>query len=377
MALWWAATRAGWRGGTLTPGRDGLVLDGWQADARRHLRQPPQPPDRQRMAVELFAGGGGLALGLEAAGWDHMGLFELEPRAVATLRRNRPQWPTLQADLNEVDWTGWRSPGLLCGGPPCQPYSEAGLGKGAADERDGWPATLRAVEALRPTWCAFENVPSTDSRAAVARVLVELARWYPWTAAWELCAADYGVPQARTRLFVLAGPRGVVPPARTHAPDGGGGLFPLERWVSVRQALQLGEHATGIRRGHGYLPDRVADLDAPSSTLTTQSFGVGTDLRINDTGELTDRERATIEATPRDVYGRSVTRPPEGWKWQGANDGLRRPTEAELQILAGFPPGWVFAGPSTARSKQRGNAVPPRLGEVVGRAIATAAGWGR
>jgi len=333
--------------------------------------RPPPPPVAGRRCAELFAGAGGMALGVEEAGWSHVALYERDVRCCDTLRRNRPGWRLRQVDLGDVDWEAEAlgRVDLLCGGPPCQPFSEGGDQLGAADERDGWPATLRAVEALEPTWCLFENVTGMLGTNELRDVLAALRARFEWVDVWGLCAADYGVPQERWRLFVVAGPWPALRPARTHAPVAGVAPWRIVLpYVSVRRALGLQPEATGIRRGHGWLPDRVADLDAPSQTLTTQAFGCGTDLRINDSGRLTLREQATRDATPKDAYGRLEDRPPDGWKWRGGDtedDGLRRPTEAELVTLAGFPPDWRFTGPPTVRSKQRGNAVPPALARAV------------
>lgn len=326
--------------------------------------------------MELFAGAGGMALGMEEAGWAHVALYERDPRCCATLRRNRPAWAVRECDLSAIDWTaeGLGPVDLLCGGPPCQPYSEGGHGKGAEDERDGWPWALDAVRALRPTWVCFENVPAMHGTPELAHVLAVARTRFNWVDLWLLDAAEYGVPQVRQRLFVVAGPRRAERPKRTHAPIFGS-LIGIGRTVSVRKALALPACATGIRRGHGFVPDRMADLDVPSTTLTSQAFGCGTDLRLNDSPGFTPREQAILDASPKDAYGRVVDRPPDGWKWPGrfGDDGMRRLTEAELTILSGFPHAWWFAGPPTVRAKMRGNAVPPPLARAVGMALATAA----
>ena len=110
--------------------------------------------------IELFAGAGGLALGLKQAGFEHLLLVERDPRIAGTLVRNG--FETAQAaDVGAIDFGVWRDRvDLLCGGPPCQPFSRGGLGRGAEDTRNGWELALDAVETIRPRALLFENVSS-------------------------------------------------------------------------------------------------------------------------------------------------------------------------------------------------------------------------
>ena len=95
--------------------------------------------------VELCAGGGGQALGLEQAGFQHAGLYEIDSNACATLRWNRSDWNVTHCDICELDGSGFRGIDLLAGGLPCPPFSVAGKQLGFADERDLFPAAMRLV----------------------------------------------------------------------------------------------------------------------------------------------------------------------------------------------------------------------------------------
>ena len=108
--------------------------------------------------IDLFAGAGGLATGLSQAGFKIELLVESDERVAAALTRNHYEHVEC-AEVQAVDFTRWRGGvTLLSGCPPCQPYSEGGLRRGAADERDGWGAALGAVAAVLPQVVLFENV---------------------------------------------------------------------------------------------------------------------------------------------------------------------------------------------------------------------------
>ena len=109
-------------------------------------------------SIELFSGAGGLALGLEQAGFDTVALLERNADACAALRFNRPGWNILQKDVREVSFTEFGEVDLVAGGPPCQPFSMGGKAKGHTDHRDMFPQAVRAVRELRPSAFIFENV---------------------------------------------------------------------------------------------------------------------------------------------------------------------------------------------------------------------------
>ena len=183
--------------------------------------------------LELFAGCGGAALGLKRAGWAHLACVERDPAAVATLKA--AGLPAVEADVRQVDWSPWAGRvDLLWASPPCQAGSAAGQRRGEHDERDGWPWTLDAIDALGPTWFLAENVRGwTFHRPGCSRqghdpdcvgcywegtVLPRVRRRFAFVGIWHLDAADYGVPQHRRRVILWAGPAPLdaAPPRRTH-----------------------------------------------------------------------------------------------------------------------------------------------------------------
>ena len=109
-------------------------------------------------SLEMCAGAGGQALGLETAGFDHAALVELEPAACATLRLNRPYWNVIEDDLRSFDGRSYQGIDLLAGGVPCSPFSKAGNQLGANDERDLFPTAIRLVDECRPQALMLEFV---------------------------------------------------------------------------------------------------------------------------------------------------------------------------------------------------------------------------
>jgi DNA (cytosine-5)-methyltransferase 1 len=157
-------------------------------------------------SLEICAGAGGQALGLEQAGFDHACLVEIESPACATLRLNRPGWNVVEGDLRRFDGTPFRGIDLLAGGVPCPPFSKAGKQLGSGDERDLFPEAIRLVDECRPQAVMLENVRGLldavfgDYRNKVEKQLIKLG----YQPGWKLLnACDYGVSQLRPRVVFV------------------------------------------------------------------------------------------------------------------------------------------------------------------------------
>ena len=166
----------------------------------------------QLHSLEICAGAGGQALGLERAGFEHVAAVEIEAAACNTLRLNRPTWNVLHTDVREISGLDYRGIDLFAGGVPCPPFSVAGRQLGENDDRDLFPVALRIVEDAMPTAVILENVPGlatakfADYRDRVRNTLTRLG----YTVFWQpLNACNFGVPQLRPR-FVLVALRGAA-----------------------------------------------------------------------------------------------------------------------------------------------------------------------
>ena len=126
--------------------------------------------------LELCAGGGGQALGLEQAGIEHVALVEWDRHACLTLRQNRPKWHVVQADIREFDATPYRGGDIVSGGLPCPPFSVAGKQLGDKDDRNLFPAAVRIISEVKPKAVMIENVrgildalPNSGSQIRVSK----------------------------------------------------------------------------------------------------------------------------------------------------------------------------------------------------------------
>lgn len=334
--------------------------------------------------VELFAGAGGAALGLEAAGFEHAALCEWDADACATLRA-AGLGPVVQGDVRDLDaiaaTVGPEPVDLLWSSFPCQAFSTAGKRRGAADERNGWPWTVDAIDRFRPRWFLAENVyglltHSTEGHPdpfACPRcyfetvILAQLRERFAHVGWWLLDAADFGVPQHRRRVIIWAGSAPLVPPRRTHGP----GMF-TRPWVSMAEALGIGVDACGTTGS--FDRRQIKRINGPSPTVTISagraapwgSAGVPFVVAAGETGE--GRPRTMDRAAP------TISGQGNAYLLNTAPTGSRRLTVAECATLQDFPVGHPFQGTKTARYRQVGNAVPPRLAEVVGRAVMDAEG---
>ncbi|MEI7591545.1 MAG: DNA (cytosine-5-)-methyltransferase, partial [Deltaproteobacteria bacterium] len=157
--------------------------------------------------IEICSGAGGQARGLEWAGFDALAHVEYDPHACATLRMNRPLWNVIESDVRKFSAEKFKGIDLLAGGVPCPPFSVAGKQLGSDDDRDLFPEALRLVDECRPKAVLLENVRGfldavfTDYRVSLKKQLKDLgyrANWY------LLHASDFGVPQLRPRVVVVA-----------------------------------------------------------------------------------------------------------------------------------------------------------------------------
>lgn len=334
--------------------------------------------------IELFAGAGGAALGIEAAGIHHAALCEWDPSACATMRA-AGLGPVVEGDVRDLDAIeAVAGPGpidLLWSSFPCQAFSTAGKRLGASDDRNGWPWTVDAIDRFRPRWFLGENVrgllchsseghpdPMKCPRCYLdAVILPQLRERFAFAGYWLLDAADYGVPQHRRRVILWAGPAPLRAPQPTHADPATlaqGGLFGprLLPWVSMGEALGL----SGAAVDHGGDP---YDPARPSPTVIVH-WGKDGDRSNQALRILAGPSRAV---TCSEVKGSGPGGSPE--KHNRASDALylatgrRRLTVAECARLQDFPANHPWQGTKAAQYRQVGNAVPPKLAEVVARRV--------
>lgn len=203
--------------------------------------------------LSLFAGIGGLELGLERAGMTTVGQVELDEYCRSVLEKHWPEVPRHDDVRTAGQWWGRTvrpAVHVVAGGPPCQPFSDAGLGAGVGDERWGWPWMRDVVAAVRPRYVVIENVVGLLRHTeAVSVILGDLAE-LGFDVRWDVVSAcRFGAPQARDRVFFLAYPEGNDVP--------GEGPLPISP-RRVRPQFRRGRGDSGAGTG-GWVPEPALD----------------------------------------------------------------------------------------------------------------------
>ena len=331
-------------------------------------------PLRQYTSVELFAGGGGLALGLSLAGFHHVLLNEFDTSACKTLRTNRPDWNVIEGDVRHIDFIPLRNKvDFLSGGFPCQAFSYAGKQGGFNDTRGTLFFELaRAVAEIRPKVFMGENVKGLTSHEngktfdTICNVIKELG--YTLVEPRVLKAIMYQVPQKRERLILIAIRNDIAEHVQFHWPS------PYERILTLRDA---------------FYKSVIFDTDVPES----------------DGMKYPEKKQRVLELVPQGGDWRDlpeeVAREYMGgsWKLGGGKTGMARrlsldepsltltcapaqkqterchPLETrpltvrEYARIQTFPDYWKFQGTMSAKYKQIGNAVPVNLAWAIGRSL--------
>ena len=305
--------------------------------------------------IEICAGGGGQALGLELAGFAHAAVVEIDPDACETLGRNRgSRWKIIEADVAAVSGAEFRGVDLLAGGVPCPPFSVAGHQLGAADERDLFPEALRLTSEIQPRAVLLENVRGLAAgrfdayRAQVVARLGELG-YQSW---WQLMqASDHGVPQLRPRLVLVAVRRPWAAAFRWPAPSTARPSTVGATLADLMSARCWPGAADWVGRAAGIAPTIVGG---------SRKHG-GPDLGPT-------RARQAWRQLGVDGLGIADAAPDESFPALAAP----RLTTRMVARLQGFPDAWEFAGRKTAAYRQVGNAFPPPVARAAGLAVAAA-----
>lgn len=315
--------------------------------------------------IEICAGAGGQALGLEAAGFSHELAVELDGSAINTLKHNRPEWKVLQGDVadkhvwNPEDYAPTTTSGpidLLAGGVPCPPFSIAGKQLGSADERDLFAWAVEQTAVLQPRALLLENVRglSMPRFAGYRQHVLDRLREFGYAAEWRLLhASDFGVPQLRPRFVLVAmRPEDFVHfhwPVKTGVTNtvgqvlkglmGAGGWEGAEAWAN--HAAAIAPTIVGGSKKHG-----GADLGPTRAKRAWATLGVDA------------KGIANFAPAPGDSFD--------------VGPKLTCEMVARIQGWDDHDFQWEFTGKKTSVYRQIGNAFPPPVARALGTAIATA-----
>lgn len=300
-------------------------------------------------SLEICAGAGGQALGLEQAGFEHVALVEIDKPACATLMKNRPSWNVVEGDVKTFSAHDFYGIDLFSGGVPCPPFSIAGKQYGEGDERDLFPEALRIISECSPKAVMLENVRGLfDAKFKMYRDSIQAKiENMGYQCFWEIVnASHYGVSQHRPRTILIAlkheyanyfiWPLGILEPPPTvgqllYNEMASNGWLGAKDW-SV-QANGVAPTLVGGSKKHG-----GADLGP------TRARAAWAKLCVNGIG-LADQ-------------------PPEE-----NFIGMPKLTVKMAALVQGFPIDWEFVGKKTPAYRQVGNAFPPPVAKALGGAI--------
>lgn len=299
--------------------------------------------------VEICAGAGGQAIGLDLAGFRHIALVEYEPEYCEVLKSNKPDWNVICADVHDFDGTPYKDVDLFAGGVPCPPFSVASKQLGKEDERDLFPEAIRLIKEMMPKAVMLENVRGfldpkfSEYREQILTAIKDLG----YDVQIKLLnASDYGVPQLRPRVIIV-GIRNDIknsfayPQAQNGAAStvgetlenlmGANGWKQLDEWVI--KANKIAPTIVGGSKKHG-----GPDLGPVRSRKAWAELGVNGNGIAN-------------EAPEADFVG------------------MPKLTKEMIALLQGFPSEWDFGKRKTAACRMIGNAFPPPVAKAVGEEI--------
>jgi DNA (cytosine-5)-methyltransferase 1 len=367
-------------------------------------------------SIELFSGAGGMALGLDQAGFESVALYEWNARACQALTHNRPTWNIHHCDVREIDFKMCGNIDLVAGGPPCQPFSMGGKARGYDDHRDMFPQAVRAVRELQPSAFMFENVKGL-MRSSFSNYVefIRLQLTYPEfpvsvNVSWETNlnrlqahhssrrrvdglkyqvsihqadAADYGVPQRRHRVFFIGFRSDVNPgwsfPKPTHSLNAllrakyiDGVYWENHEMSPPPVPSRFAKRVEKLRNPDFFdhtmpwktvrdalqgLPDSRIQHDIPN-----HCYQSGARAYPGHTGSPFDEPSKALKAGGHGVPGGENM-------LRYLNGKVRYFTVRESARIQTFPDDFVFPGSWTESMRQLGNAVPVELARIVADSI--------
>lgn len=331
-------------------------------------------PTRKYNSIELFAGGGGLAVGLEKAGFNEILLNEWDKDACNTLRLNRPHWNVIEGDVSKVDFTPYRGKvDFLSGGFPCQAFSYAGKKLGFGDTRGTlFHQFARAVAETRPRVFLGENVrgllahDNGKTLETITNVLEGLG--YDIIPPKVLKAVFYMVPQKRERLFIVGIRKDLGMKEAWNWPQ------PFKRIMTMRDGLKKGilydcDCPPSPGQQYPKKKQQVMAMVPPGGYWRDLPEDVQKDY-MKASYYLGGGKTGMARRLSWDEPSLTLTCAPAQKQTERCHPDETRPlTVREYARIQTFPDDWLFAGSLTSQYKQIGNAVPVNLAYAMGRAL--------
>jgi len=369
--------------------------------------------------IEIFSGAGGLAKGLELAGFSHKAFVEYNQDACSSLRSNYSPDIVHEGDIRFFNYSLYDGIDVIAGGPPCQPFSLGGKHKGFNDARDMFPQAIRAIDELQPKAFIFENVKGllrstfseyfeyiikrltypalikanndcwADHLNKLRKIRYDAHSGLKYHVQFRLInAADYGVPQQRERVFIVGIRSDLGREWRFPVAEHSGERLIWDKFVTgeywdrhsvpaakrEKPSLGLAKYVEKLKINWGFLNppskpwktirDAIADLPDPlyQHNLRDHEFRGGARVYSGHTGSDYDMPAKTIKAGGHGVPG--------GENMIRYRDGsVRYFTVLEAKRIQTFPDGYFVLGSWGEAMRQIGNAVPVKLSAIMGEAL--------
>jgi len=310
-------------------------------------------------SIEVFAGAGGLALGLEKAGIKTVQLVEIDKFCCETLRQNRPEWNIVNDDISKVDFTIYKGKvDIVTGGSPCQSFSYSGKKLGFEDTRGTlFYQFARTVKEVEPSIFMFENVRGLKShdKGRTLETILNVLKELGYDVKCEVLSAnDYGVAQKRQRIIIIGTKEGVY--------------FEYPKKEEYKPVLRDALKDVSPSEGQTYSEKKrkVLELVAPG--------GCWVDLPEDIQKEYMGKsyysgggKRGMARRISWDEPSLTLTCSPSQKQTERCHPDETRPfTVREYARIQTFPDTWEFAGGIGEKYKQIGNAVPVELAKHLG-----------
>jgi DNA (cytosine-5)-methyltransferase 1 len=348
-----------------------LFADFLQTDVRETISNFVEPENEYKV-LELFAGAGGLAVGMEKAGLKCVALNEIDKHACATLRNNRPKWNVLEGDIKNFIFSEYYNQvDVVTGGFPCQAFSYAGKRLGFEDARGTlFYEFARVIKEVNPPICIGENVKGLlnhdngKTLQGMISILDEIG--YNVVPVQVLKAINYKVPQKRERL-ILVGIRKDID-LKYEYPK------PYKKIYNLSDALKKGElFESNVDKSSGakYPESKkvVLDLVPPKGYWRDLPIEIQKDF-MGASFYLGGGKTGMARRIGWDEPCLTLTCSPAQKQTERCHPDETRPfTIREYARIQTFPDDWQFSGPMAQQYKQIGNAVPVNLGREVGYSI--------
>jgi DNA (cytosine-5)-methyltransferase 1 len=317
----------------------------------------------QYKVIELFAGAGGMALGLENAGISTGMLVEIDKNCVKTLIHNRPDWNVVHEDVSKVDFTNI-SADIVTGGFPCQSFSLAGKRLGFEDTR----GTLffefaRCIKEVQPKIFIGENVEGLlrHEKGKTLNIMIKVLKELGYNIQYKILnAINYGVAQKRKRLIIV----GTKPGINFSYPE------PLKEIPTLKEALHKVPQSEGTK--YSEKRKQVLDLVPPGGCWINLPLELQKEF-MGKSFFSGGGKRGMARRISWNEPCLTLTTSPSQKQTERCHPEETRPfTIREYARIQSFPDQWIFKGSISSQYKQIGNAVAVKVAEAIGKEIINA-----